>query len=889
MRTTPLLLLAAAAALTTAATARAAPAPTAQATTAPKASAPAAAIGEASADLDGDGRPERARLEADGALRVVDAAGQERARVALGAPAAGPGSAGGVQIVTLSDGGPVAHAWVRRGAGARDEVVAALRGGALEVLVRERTGAISEGDRTIVLTVGPDGIGRHQRAPTVARCDGEARLYPERWDAAAQRFVPVVPPLPSVAATELAPSTTPPAGLAPWPRGAFHVAAASTDASAEGARRADLVGAPTELEDRDARTVWRADGAARGRGEWVAARATDDRRKVVAVRLMLPTGAPPKRLLVELARGSGPTAAVTTYAVAPPAAGGALWVVPPSPQPASCVAVIVAEPPAEGPSMIGELSIFTDADGADAIGALIAEAAGDGPGAEAAERLLAAERGPAAATRVAEAMATAVGGGRRRLVRVLTAQAEPSTAPALGRALTVAAKEERRLVVQALARLGAAGIDEAAKLLGDRGAPEEARADAAAVLAIAGGALGGGDAGRRAMAALVAAAGSGGGEELVRARRAALVAIARAPARLDELGSALAPSGPAGSSPARRWAAVGELGRALGLAAGAHSDEGRRRAAQALVDALGLATTTDGEADPARVAATLQLLSALRDLPTVEAAPLLARLRASSPVAPIRRGAVQAIAALPREAEPRARLLAEALSDADPAARHAAVEGIAKGGAAASATLAKVLRADRWPLVRRAAAERLADACTPAGDAALAETLGGDRPGDASDEVLRAALVTVAKCAPSSPLVTRVLEGRGQPISVRATAAALVARSAPPGGAAALARVLQDVLSTPERADRGRTLAVACARGLGRLGDRSTPILEALASAINEPTLPEVRAAGFEALGLLCPPEAPPALRRGLEDPEPAVRRAASEAARRCQQTPAAK
>jgi HEAT repeat protein len=149
--------------------------------------------------------------------------------------------------------------------------------------------------------------------------------------------------------------------------------------------------------------------------------------------------------------------------------------------------------------------------------------------------------------------------------------------------------------------------------------------------------------------------------------------------------------------------------------------------------------------------------------------------------------------------------------------------------------------------------------------------------------VRRAALSALARCAPGSPAIARALRSRRQPLAVRELAAALVAARGGPGAAAALAAALDDVLTDPAADERSAGLAIACLHGLGRTGDTSDPILEALGAAAHEPLSAPVRAAAMEAIGRLCPQGAAPALRRGAQDPDAAVRRAAQAALTACQ------
>jgi hypothetical protein len=156
------------------------------------------------------------------------------------------------------------------------------------------------------------------------------------------------------------------------------------------------------------------------------------------------------------------------------------------------------------------------------------------------------------------------------------------------------------------------------------------------------------------------------------------------------------------------------------------------------------------------------------------------------------------------------------------------------------------------------------------------------RGADASDEVRRAALVSLARCAPRSPAFARVLATHRQPIAARELAAALIAKSGTADAARTLASALDDVLSDPAADERSAGLAVAILRGLARTHDTSRPILESLGAASNEPLSPSVRAAAMETIGALCPDGAGVALKRGAQDADGNVRRASTNALARC-------
>jgi HEAT repeat protein len=422
-------------------------------------------VAEARGDLDGDGRPERVHLEADGTLRVDDSSGRELGRATL------PVGAAQLEIVTVEDH-VVAHARVPQKGGRAVEVVLAVTGGRAETLALETTGPVGDGERNLRLRVDEAGVVRYQTAPTVTRCDGVDMLFPERWDFSSGRFRPVESEVPEGKLLTI--SKKAPPDLLMQPLGLFHFTAASTSPDAE--RHADRLGAPRELEDGRADTSW---GAGAGRGAWVTARAPSAAHRLRALRVT--PGARGPRALALLVGGEPFRVAL--------AGAEAQWIVLPETQPTGCVSLVVAEPHAAGPNShddtsLAEVAIFTDVDVEGGMEQLVAQVATEQPGAAGAELVLAA-RGAEAAKAIATRLSTGTdgpGGGRRRLLSALAGLRVPEAAPALGKALETASGDERKVVVDGLGHLGAAGAAEGSRVYRDHAQSVEARADAAAVL-----------------------------------------------------------------------------------------------------------------------------------------------------------------------------------------------------------------------------------------------------------------------------------------------------------------------------------------------------------------------------------------------------------------------
>lgn len=523
------------------------------------------------------------------------------------------------------------------------------------------------------------------------------------------------------------------------------------------------------------------------------------------------------------------------------------------------------------------MALYSELDGPGAIDRLVAEVAEGRAGADAATRVL-AQQGARAAQPIAARLPAARGVGRRRLIETLAQLGAPEAAAPLGRALETAAADERKPIVDGLVRLGAGGAVEAERIYRDAGAAAEARADAAEVLGARAAQLPGqADLMNPPLRALLD--GAGRGPEAMRA--ATVKALARAcaaqPQAIRELVYQL--------GDAKEGPRLGDLARAVG--AGARRSPARGHAASGLSSALAAAPDFESK---------LRVERALGDLGDPAAWVALDAAARPPNDEVLRWAAVEAAAALDGGAGRPT--LEAALSDGDPRVRRAALVGLgAHAGGKIEAALGAALGRDAWPMVRVAAAEGLGAACRRApsesAGAALARAVAGDAPvkhddderargADPSEDVRRAALSALSRCAPSSPAIARALSSRRQPLAVRELAAALLGARGGAGTAAEIAAALDGVLADPNADERYAGLAVACLRALARLGDTARPILESLGAAAHEPLSAQVRAAAMEAIGKLCPDGAAAALDDGARDPDGSVRRAAEHARGQC-------
>jgi len=387
-------------------------------------------------DVDGDGVPEAIVLETDGALVV--------AGTLWGRLSATPPLRAAVLEVVPSDGVLWVHA---KATGARGTAeLVAVRG---EVRFSGPTGSVGDGERALEIGL-TDGLTRWWRAPTVQRCDGEGRLFRERW--VSGHFVPARLAAPDGEAIPVGRATDPRA------RPVFHWTAASTDGTAEPERRADLLSAPRELSDGDPRTVWTG-----GPGDWVVARAEGGNQTVTAIKVR---GTGRLTLLVGARRFRFALTADVPSLVRLP-----------EPVATDCVALVAVDG-----ARLAEAEVFTDLDGDGALPRLVADALGADPSrAEAAVRLLRAD-GPRGVLAAAESLATATAPGRRRLLQLVAEAGLAASAPALAGVLRTGNSDERALIRRGLAKLGAVGERAAMGVLDDQTQPEEARLDAAEIL-----------------------------------------------------------------------------------------------------------------------------------------------------------------------------------------------------------------------------------------------------------------------------------------------------------------------------------------------------------------------------------------------------------------------
>lgn len=265
-------------------------------------------------------------------------------------------------------------------------------------------------------------VFRYQTSPSVIRCDSERRLFLERfvpdglgrWVASQERLLPSLEGL-----SKLDTSSVTPVDLASTRPSIFRVVASNRQTGIE---RADGLSAPRELDDGAEQTVWRLPHDATG--TFFTWRAESKGRTLRAMRVV-----PAPRSL-----GVLPTQFVVTLSASqhfvvspgsPKATAEPFWVLFPQSLHADCVSLTIAQPatkPGET-SAIAEVNFYSDLDGEGALGQLVEQlSATDTRVAEAAERTLALQaenvvsaRAQAQIEALSKALSAARGASQRRI------------------------------------------------------------------------------------------------------------------------------------------------------------------------------------------------------------------------------------------------------------------------------------------------------------------------------------------------------------------------------------------------------------------------------------------------------------------------------------------
>ncbi len=807
------------------------------------------------ADLDGEAV--RAELAASGALKIESKSESSTLGIAKAVTAAT------LQVVRVRG---VRTVVVRATTpdGEQAIVVQPGAGGWKEVL-RVPAGATGvDREQTIEVAATPIGIFRYQSRAGYQRCDGKpAYLFAEGFDGQKFRRLSRIP----TEVPDAAPIVTARADAQQAAKPALYQArfASHQPATADAAG----LGIPAELDDGKPATYWHEDFAASdGEGQFFTFVPRVGKLRATQLRVLPgnPTSAAtmsnfnrPRRLGVVWANGA-------VHVDLPDAAAEPLGTayVADLPMPVEgCVTVVLESTYGKpnGTTAIAELEVFAEgerAGGGDTMLAAVVAAGSDGE--EAAAQELARHGAAGAAAIDAELAKGPDTATRRRLVRALLAMRDPAAGPALARAVAQGGLHDRDLV-DAVTALGALGQTQPLRELAAADAqPLEARI--AAVRALA-----------NDPKLLIELAGTG-----PRALRHAVIqALANVPVA-TLIAAAQAAQAPIASGD--RWRAVTR--RAQGVA-----DE-RGEALAAMTAALAAATDYERRYRLVDGVATIGDEAAMRALAT-----MLRALPEGAATSAYKLAAARAIGDNPR-AEALDLVLAFS-RDADPGVRLAALGALAGADAGTSGpwhttdapdaidrAIQTALATDRWPEVRRRAAQVLGGRCTRPGPArSLADSVARDHDLGVRGDAL-AGLVD-CKAAGVADLLTRVWSDSKLPLELRQRAIDL---AVPLGDRALGDRLVKELRRWRGAAlESAQALALAqnAAYAIGRLAPRGAA--EVLEQGLEDGAFPEIVASSATSLGLLgpaCPAGAKSKLKQLAHGDDQQVATAAARAAAVC-------
>lgn len=808
-------------------------------------------------DVDGDGRADSVTVSIDGRVAVRRADGIPEA---LSFTPLTPLSAAFVEIWSGKAGARFLRIEGRTTSGGRLLMLSALRGGRLSEIHNGPIGPIGrDAEYSVEVKLVNGELLRYQTAPAVRRCDGETRLFLERYSETAGFVAAPELTLPAAEARVLSTANAGPADLKAPPLGIYRYVAASLQA---GIVRADMLTPPRELFDGNRGTAWRVAGDPRG--AFVTAQSDGSGHSVRALRIESAAanqGALPQKLLLFF--DDKPPLRVD---LSPAAPGGVQWLVLPEPIACRCLSVAVLAGAGKPPTALAELSIYSELDGNAGTKALVDRVArGSSTDAATAARTLQelSQKSPPIGPELVEAAAAILGTpdvsteSRRRLEELLLAVAEsPSLAEAprarvgelILAGLQKLSQADRTTRLSSLRRAGKFGEGVLSRLVLDDKLLPEQRAEALALLRC----------------------------------------LPDGHPTLSQVQSAIASSLPAAGTPVADAAPLkvaAALVNALTAAqAGCPDAAARARLVEDLV-ALWPRLPADGASSPtatAQFVVRYRLLQGLERLAsaTPSAAALLTKIAESEPEPVLRQTAARALVAL-KQGTPGI-----GLADRDAGVRLAtlaALQSAMQGpeGAALLPAVEERLSSDGWPQVRRVAAEVRAAACPPK-PAQPAPQVASLRKAlaDSDGEVQKLALIGVTRCEGAGALdvLIRVAEGkdarsRESAASLRGLGCALVARhglSAPGLDAAMRSRAhkaaqtaLLDLFQDPSADERSAAALSQCMRGLGDAGDGSDlpGLVDVAASDIPAP----LRTVALRSITAICGRgPVPPGAKKGL-------------------------
>lgn len=848
-------------------------------------------------DLDGDGAPDSVRIDNPPSVSITFARSTDTPAPSIWKPfAAAAGTPVGGQITVGSGakfaGKTIVVATVEfagrqrrgplRGRSARtgQAMILALSGTQVDKLWEGPIGAQGrDGEYRISIEASPFGLIRYQERADVRRCDSRpAYLFPQGFDYRRRQFRNIASPLaiptgaPTIRATSTAPGQTRAAiagsgasPIATVPAVAFRSQSASAQAYAD---HAGLLAPPRELDDGDPSTVWREHTGGNGRGLFITLTSPSDNPEIAALRFTPGDGSSRRAFadhnrLRRLGLVIGTEHAFWIDIPTDPLGAGEprapLYATLPQGIRGRCVTVVVADvypgraarTRRSGETAISDLAVITDLDlaqgGPESV--LVQRVIAGGAAGDSAARML-QSRGQGAATAIVSALDSTGQGGdippaaALRLRRVLArlGHAVAASQLASGLAATELSKSDRRDFSAALLRMGEPAIAALSAALRDPNGDAKGRVANAQVLASM--------PDDRARDALIAACGEGD-----RALRKA-VAVGLGTRSVSDLQALLEAIDDAATRGARGREA--DLWRAVGLMARRAPAQQLSTAGSRLAARLS-AGPQGGGADDYEL--SYRLLDAAGSLATDDTVGAVAKTLsqlASQDDAHSRGLRRVAAAALARNRHERVHpVLIGLANDSDPGVRMEAVSALgprADADVNSDRALVHNLASDRWPRVRRLAANALSHRCGQVAEARTALDAAIDR--DASIDVQREALTSLVGCrAPAvGARLIAVASDRKRAEKLRSHAISLV----PNLGDPALVKPLIDLFRTLRERAWSEAIAVrlasAAAVAMGRTG--SDQVVAPLMRAAREASFPEIQAAAITGLGEMCPPKA---------------------------------
>lgn len=863
-----------------------------------------AAILTTQLDLQGDGKLVTAQVLADGQVKLRTTTGHETLlslRESPDSPPLSPVTQAKAQVEASREGRFLVVRAQLAG-GRQQSLVAAVQGAAITPAFVGTTGPIGrDAEREIEVAVTPAGLIRYQRSPTIQRCDGESRLFIERFVAgqapASQWQAAPEVTQPTLAAHPLQRATRPPPATPTSAIGVFRATSASAQA---GVVRADLLAPPHELEDKKPGTAWRVPHDAKN--AFVTLVADGIGHQVHALKLVpAPASAGVMPSQVELLLDAQQRIPVQL------SGSGEQWITLPSPVPVSCISILITEAgtrPGQY-SALGEVSVYTELDlsaqlaPSALVQQLLSPEQTRAEGALRTLRVLLTQADPSQLTGLLSATAQllpkAQGAGRRRLHEVLLRLAETQLseprrlelAALTTLALEQAEPAERPQLFATLEQLGTAGTATALALLEDTNRPLVLRTEVLTHPRLLGGS--------EVLTTLLRISQQDPKEPpLQRALVTALAQTAHCIPNQDPRAQALQtsvfatfPQSDSLTTPAtfRHAARVVE---ALGLSRyrcppGAAEAAPADAVVQSFRRLIAIGSPSDTALSDAAFLLRYRALQALARIgvQTEAQTALLKEVITAGGDAVLRAAAVRVLSTFPVEDATQRELLTLATTDADPGVRIATAGVLAQRKDPAAVQLSeRLLQSDRWPPVRRAGVVARTGQCgaTAAGAVPAIRAAVSDE----DETVRRLALAGLARCegAGAVEIYASTLQASDAPPALRSQACALLARHGFASNQAAqmlahhsISAAISDLLTDPSADERHAGTLSTCTKALADLGSSIDlpPLLQLADSDLPAP----LRSGALDAVAKICKRTSPGALDRGLrKDLEPTLKTA---------------